>query len=176
MLSTYFKLFILIFYSLRNELKASEKNCDSFILIFSLRSSYFFIKNILNIKNISGHSGKVKCIAVTKPAQYLLTGAEDTSIIVWDLKTHGIHLKIDEHIAPVLCVTSALNNSVIISGGEDSSIIVTSLTNGKTVSIVLATIGKNINFFIFADTKIGSPSRVSYSDKSNISWRCFCVW
>lgn len=72
-------------------------------------------------------------MSVTKPAQYLLTGSEDTSIIVWDLKTLSVLAKVTEHIAPVLCVTSALNGTVIVSGGEDSSIIISSITNGKVV-------------------------------------------
>lgn len=85
--------------------------------------------------SFTGHTGRVKCLAVTKPAQYLLTGSEDASIIVWDLKTLNIHLTVCEHSGPVLCVTSALNNSVIISGGEDCKILITSLTTGKTVSM-----------------------------------------
>lgn len=92
-----------------------------------------------------GHSGKVLCMAITKQSQYLLTGSEDISIIVWDLKALTLHLRIYEHIAPVLCVTSALSNSVIVSGGDDSSIIITSLANGKVVSIKYSTY---INFRI----------------------------
>lgn len=82
---------------------------------------------------LAGHSGKVLCMSVTRQSQYLLTGSEDTSIIVWDLRAFTMRLRIYEHIAPVLCITSALNNSIIISGGEDSSIIITSLANGKVV-------------------------------------------
>ncbi|GLV38693.1 uncharacterized protein CBL_05692 [Carabus blaptoides fortunei] len=85
------------------------------------------------VHTFKGHSGKVICMAITKQSQYLLTGSEDTSIIVWDLKALTLHLRIYEHIAPVLCVTSALSNSVIVSGGDDSSIIIMSLANGKVV-------------------------------------------
>ncbi|CAH0562285.1 unnamed protein product [Brassicogethes aeneus] len=80
-----------------------------------------------------GHTCKVNCMAVTKQSQYLLTGSNDLSIMVWDLKSLSLKTKITEHIAPVLCITSALNNSVIISGGEDSSIIVSSLAKGNVV-------------------------------------------
>ncbi|XP_019876166.2 protein qui-1 [Aethina tumida] len=86
------------------------------------------------VHTFSGHKSKVNCMAVTKQSQYLLTGSDDLSIIVWDLKSLALKLKICEHIAPVLCITSALNNSVIISGGEDSSIIVTSLARGSVVT------------------------------------------
>lgn len=86
------------------------------------------------VHTFKGHSGAVLCMHITKQSQYLITGSEDISIIVWDLKTLTQKLRIYEHIAPVLTVTSALNNSVIVSGGEDSSIIITSLTNGSVVS------------------------------------------
>ncbi|KAL1138690.1 hypothetical protein AAG570_008752 [Ranatra chinensis] len=85
------------------------------------------------VHTFKGHSGAVLCMAITKQSQYLITGSEDTSIIVWDLKTLELKLRIYEHIASVLCVTLALGNSVIVSGGEDSRIIVTSLKTGDVV-------------------------------------------
>ncbi|XP_050313345.1 protein qui-1 [Anthonomus grandis grandis] len=86
------------------------------------------------VHTFRGHTGKVTCLAVTKQSQYLLTGSDDISIIVWDLKGLSMKLKITEHSAAVHCITSALNNSVIISGGEDSSIIISSLATGKVVT------------------------------------------
>ncbi|XP_068081226.1 protein qui-1 [Anabrus simplex] len=80
-----------------------------------------------------GHSGPVQCLAITKQSQYLLTGSDDISIIVWDLKMLNLKLRIYEHIAPVLSLTPALGNSVIVSGGEDSRIIITSLLTGDVV-------------------------------------------
>nr|CAD7203080.1 unnamed protein product [Timema douglasi] len=80
-----------------------------------------------------GHSGPVLCMSITKQSQYLLTGSEDISIIVWDLKSFNLKLRIYEHIAPVLSIIPALNNSVIVSGGEDSRIIITSLLTGDVV-------------------------------------------
>ncbi|KAK9511752.1 hypothetical protein O3M35_000355 [Rhynocoris fuscipes] len=85
------------------------------------------------IHTFKGHSGQVLCLAITKQSQYLLTGSEDTSIIVWDLKTFELKLRLYEHIAPVLSVTPALNNTLIVSGGEDSRIIVSSLLTGEVV-------------------------------------------
>ncbi|KAK9890081.1 hypothetical protein WA026_008893 [Henosepilachna vigintioctopunctata] len=85
------------------------------------------------IHTFKGHNGTINCMAISKQSQYLLTGSEDLSIIIWDLKTLTSKLKIVEHIAPVLCITSALSNSVIVSGGEDSSIIVSSMSSGKVV-------------------------------------------
>ncbi|BES93370.1 WD domain, G-beta repeat [Nesidiocoris tenuis] len=85
------------------------------------------------VHTFKGHSGQVLCIAITKQSQYLITGSEDTSIIVWDLKTFEQKLRTCEHIAPVLSVTPALNNTLIVSGGEDSRIIVSSLATGEVI-------------------------------------------
>ncbi|XP_071874165.1 protein qui-1 [Bombus fervidus] len=85
------------------------------------------------VHTFKGHSNPISCLAVTQHSQYLLTGSEDTSIIVWDMKELTLKLRIQEHIAPVLCLTSALKNSVIVSGGEDSRIIVTSLLTGDVL-------------------------------------------
>ncbi|XP_015433312.1 PREDICTED: NACHT domain- and WD repeat-containing protein 1 [Dufourea novaeangliae] len=85
------------------------------------------------VHTFKGHSNPISCLAVTQHAQYLLTGSEDTSIIVWDMKELSLKLRIREHIASVLCLTTALKNSVIVSGGEDSRIIVTSLLSGDVL-------------------------------------------
>ncbi|XP_057334739.1 protein qui-1 [Microplitis mediator] len=85
------------------------------------------------VHTFKGHSNPISCIAVTQQSQYLLTGSEDTSIIVWDMKELTLKRRICEHIAPVLTVTPALNNSVIVSGGEDSRIIATSLLTGEVL-------------------------------------------
>lgn len=85
------------------------------------------------VHTFKGHSNPILCLAVTEHSQYLLTGSEDTSIIVWDMKELSLKLRIQEHIAPVLCLTSAIKNPMIISGGEDSRIIVTSLLTGDVL-------------------------------------------
>lgn len=93
-------------------------------------------------------------MSVTRQSQYLLTGSEDTSVIVWDLRAFSTRLRIYEHIAPVLCITSALNNSIIISGGDDSSIIITSLANGKVV-MYQSSVGLIVNLPLIERGRLG---------------------
>lgn len=85
------------------------------------------------VHTFKGHSNPISCLAVTQQSQYLLTGSEDTTIIVWDMKEFTMKIRICEHIASVLSLTPALNNSVIVSGGEDSRIIATSLLTGQVL-------------------------------------------
>ncbi|XP_026328462.1 uncharacterized protein LOC113236548 [Hyposmocoma kahamanoa] len=86
------------------------------------------------VHTFKGHSGRILCMCVTRESQYLLTGSEDTSVIVWDLHSLACKTKILEHIAPVLCVAAIVNRSLVISGGEDSAVIVTSLVDGALVT------------------------------------------
>ncbi|KAG7299949.1 hypothetical protein JYU34_016975 [Plutella xylostella] len=86
------------------------------------------------VHTFKGHSGRILCMSVVRESQYLLTGSEDTSVIVWDLHTLAVKTKILEHIAPVLCVAATVSRSLVISGGEDSAVIVTSLVDGALVT------------------------------------------
>lgn len=86
------------------------------------------------VHTFKGHSGRILCMCVTRESQYLLTGSEDTSVVVWDLHTLAVKAKMLEHIAPVLCVAAIVNRSLVISGGEDSAVIVTSLVDGALVT------------------------------------------
>ncbi|CAG4977394.1 unnamed protein product [Colias eurytheme] len=86
------------------------------------------------VHTFKGHSGRILCMCVTRESQYLLTGSEDTSVIVWDLHTLAIKTKILEHIAPVLCVAAIVNRSLVISGGEDSAVIITSLVDAALIT------------------------------------------
>ncbi|XP_026477614.1 uncharacterized protein LOC113383572 [Ctenocephalides felis] len=93
---------------------------------------YHIMSNRL-VHVFTGHSGPVTCMDITKGSQYLLTGSEDTTVIIWDLKELRLRFRIFEHIAPILSVCCAFDSEVI-SAGDDSSIIVTSLVDGTTIT------------------------------------------
>ncbi|XP_058061583.1 protein qui-1 [Anopheles bellator] len=84
------------------------------------------------VHTFKGHTGPVTYMKVQ--SQYLVTASEDTSVIVWDMKTLAIKLRLREHIAPALCATLALDNKYFISGSDDSSIIVALFDGGKFVT------------------------------------------
>ncbi|XP_049297951.1 protein qui-1 isoform X1 [Anopheles funestus] len=84
------------------------------------------------VHTFKGHSGPVTYMKVL--SQYLVTTSEDTSVIVWDMKTLAMKLRLREHIAPALCATLALDNKYVISGSDDSSIIIALFETGKVVT------------------------------------------
>uniref|UniRef100_A0A8D9ERW0 Uncharacterized WD repeat-containing protein alr3466 n=1 Tax=Cacopsylla melanoneura TaxID=428564 RepID=A0A8D9ERW0_9HEMI len=87
------------------------------------------------VHTFKGHTGKILCIHVSQCQSdyFLMSGSDDTSIIIWDMNTYEIKMKIKEHIAPVLCIVPALNNTLLISGGEDSRIIITSIQSKEVL-------------------------------------------
>ncbi|XP_023287778.1 NACHT domain- and WD repeat-containing protein 1 [Orussus abietinus] len=88
------------------------------------------------VHTFRGHLGPISCLAITRQSQYLLTGSEDTSVIVWDLKELNMRRRIYEHIAPVLSLALVFGNRMVVSGGEDSRIIATSLLTGEVLTRV----------------------------------------
>ncbi|XP_065201622.1 protein qui-1 isoform X2 [Planococcus citri] len=119
------------------------------------------------VHTFKGHSGAVLCLTITDDSQLLLTGSEDTSVIIWNLKTFEMKMKITEHIASVLCVTCALHNTVVVTGGEDSRIIITSLTNGEVLNKIDHHRGP-VTQVLF--TPIGDVLVSSSMDKSVCLW------
>ncbi|XP_058836478.1 protein qui-1 [Topomyia yanbarensis] len=117
------------------------------------------------VHTFRGHSGPVTFMKVQ--SQYLLTASEDTSVIVWDMQTLTMKLRLCEHIAPVICVTLALNNKYIISGGDDSSIIVSLLESGKPVAKIEHHRGPVTGLLV------AMPSEVLVSSSHDAS---VCLW
>lgn len=42
----------------------------------------------------TGHSGSITCMMVPKNTNHLMTGSEDTSVIVWDIKTQAVKTRL----------------------------------------------------------------------------------
>lgn len=71
----------------------------NFVFLFLCFSLYvwllvLFLVVMLLLRRVTGHSGAVTCMIVPQQSQYLLTGSEDTSVILWDMRTLEIKLRI----------------------------------------------------------------------------------
>lgn len=63
------------------------------VYIFTRRFYFKFLQAYLFTTLSAGHSGRILCMCVTRESQYLVTGSEDTSVIVWDLHTLAVKIK-----------------------------------------------------------------------------------
>ncbi|XP_063698417.1 protein qui-1 isoform X2 [Culicoides brevitarsis] len=124
------------------------------------------MKNSL-VYTFKGHSAPITCMTVIKGTPYLLTGSEDTSVIIWDLKKLQMKHRIWDHIASVSCVTYGMNNSYIISGSDDSSIIISSVEATKCIHKIDHHRGPVVQ------VKVSQPSDVLVSASHDAT---VCLW
>lgn len=59
---------------------------------FSIHRQSFFFS--LSLPPASGHNGAITSMIVPQQSQYLITGCEDTDVILWDMKTLFMKLRI----------------------------------------------------------------------------------
>ncbi|XP_034650904.1 uncharacterized protein LOC117890259 isoform X2 [Drosophila subobscura] len=80
-----------------------------------------------------GHTAAVTCLLVapTTEPELLLTGSEDTSVLVWHVSQRDRRAHINAHTAPITGVAAGVNNTLIISSSEDATIAITDLASGK---------------------------------------------
>lgn len=62
------------------------------IILISLNCVLIYIQNWKF--SFAGHSGAVTCMMVPKNTNFLITGSEDTSVIVWDIKTLTVKVRL----------------------------------------------------------------------------------
>ncbi|UYV77807.1 hypothetical protein LAZ67_15002372 [Cordylochernes scorpioides] len=80
-----------------------------------------------------GHKAPVTCLHVTSSGRWMLTGSEDTDVIVWDLNLGTLRRRLSHHIAGVSCVTCPGSEQLVLSGSEIGVVIVAGLETGSPV-------------------------------------------
>ncbi|EDW02743.1 uncharacterized protein LOC6560627 isoform X2 [Drosophila grimshawi] len=81
-----------------------------------------------------GHTAAVTCLLVApQQSQLLLTGSEDTSVLVWHVALRERRAHINAHTGSITGVAAGVNNTLIISSSEDATIAITDLASGKLI-------------------------------------------
>ncbi|KAG1671255.1 putative WD repeat-containing protein [Nymphon striatum] len=81
----------------------------------------------------AGHKNRVTCIHISYNGKMLVSGSEDTTVLVWSVNSAKIRYVISEHIAGVLCVKTTHNDNLVISGCSFGTIIISQLRSGELV-------------------------------------------
>ncbi|MEM7030803.1 MAG: BTAD domain-containing putative transcriptional regulator, partial [Chloroflexota bacterium] len=79
------------------------------------------------------HSGSVNAVAWSPDERWLLSGADDHQIILWDVQTGDIVYQFSEHASPVLDVVFHPNGETAFSADADGNIIHWVANSGKVV-------------------------------------------
>ena len=83
----------------------------------------------MNQIELKGHLGCINCIIQLSNGN-LLTGGDDSSIRIWDIKTYENILTFEEHFARVTCLIE-ISKDIIASGSFDTSIRLWNLNEKK---------------------------------------------
>ena len=83
----------------------------------------------MNQIELKGHLGCINCIIQLSNGN-LLTGGDDSTIRIWDIKTYENILTFEEHFARVTCLIE-ISKNIIASGSFDTSIRLWNLNEKK---------------------------------------------
>lgn len=94
--------------------------------------------NIVNgqtIKTLVGHKDRINSIAVSKNMRYLISGSNDKTAKIWDLKSFKLHKELTVECWKVTAVAFSEDSRYCATACNDGSIRVWEVENGKLVAI-----------------------------------------
>jgi WD40 repeat protein len=124
---------------------------DGSIKIWDMYDDYKLIKTLV------GHEGWVLCLEFINNRSILLSGSQDKTIGVWDMKSHVCIISILAHDGKVDCLLS-LPNGYFASGSVDGNIKIWDLNNYECINILEGR-RYEVDFLVFLeDYRIASLS------------------
>ena len=83
-----------------------------------------------------GHDGSVNAVAITPNGEFIVSGAEDCTIRVWDFETGSLVRTLYGHNKRINTIAATPNGKYIISGADDRTIRIWDLKNGALVNTI----------------------------------------
>ena len=106
--------------------------------------------NMSNDARFIGHTQKVNCIAVSSDDRYLVSGADDHKVIIWDTKNANKLKELNYHKDDIGSVQFSNDNHYLLTASSDTTIflldakkgtIIHSYKNGHSAGISVAIFG-----------------------------------
>ncbi|CAJ0915237.1 unnamed protein product, partial [Mesorhabditis belari] len=82
---------------------------------------------------VTGHFDPIYCVLIDRTGQYILTGADDSLIKVWDLRRGTLRYTFRGHESQISDMTISTCNSYLITASVDKSVRVWNLQNGACI-------------------------------------------
>ena len=70
-------------------------------------------------RQLNGHKEPITCLKISYDGRILVSGSEDCTLRVWELKTGHCYIILEGHTEIVLAVDISEDSSEIVSGGKD---------------------------------------------------------
>ncbi|GFQ84414.1 NACHT domain- and WD repeat-containing protein 1 [Trichonephila clavata] len=93
----------------------------------------FHLPSKNHVRTFQGHKAPITCLHVTSSGHWLISGSEDTDVIVWNIDSGQIKHRMSNHITGVMCVTTTHSESRVLSGSEIGVVIVATLDTGQVI-------------------------------------------
>ncbi|MEH2400170.1 serine/threonine-protein kinase [Nostoc sp.] len=99
----------------------------------------------------SGHSQAVLTLAISPDGQILVSGSNDNTIKVWNLKSGKEILTLAGHSSQVNSVAVSLDSQTLVSGSYDKTIKIWNLKTGEEIGTIKASSGYVLSVAICPD-------------------------
>jgi WD40 repeat protein len=83
------------------------------------------------VRNLSGHTSYVNCLAISPDGSTLISGSADTSIKLWDFATGKELRTLNGHTSYVNALAISPDGKILASGGADTTILIWDLATGR---------------------------------------------
>lgn len=105
-----------------NLIKVWELPQDNFINIWS--------QNPKLVYTLTGHTGKVTTMGISKDSKKLVSGSEDKTIKIWNLQTGHLIKTLEGHVGKINCLAISPDNQIIVSASNDKTVKIWDLKRG----------------------------------------------
>ena len=81
-----------------------------------------------------GHTDSVSCGGFTNDGKFLVTGSEDTTVKVWDLKNNTLDKTVKGvkfHQSPITEIAIAKKKNIIATGSMSNELAITNIESGN---------------------------------------------
>ncbi len=150
--------------------KAADEESPSKIenlLLLHQNTRPFFDPFFPVLKILKGHSAKVNTVCITPNGNFALSGSDDKTLILWNLRTGQILKKLYGHTSSVLKVALTPDSKRAVSASRDNTIILWELSTGQEL---LTLTGHTDVITTLAMTPDGKFAISGSSDKTIIVW------
>ena len=104
------------------------------LLLFGLVLAGYVIVHISNNSTLSGHSGEVNSLALSRDRITLASGSDDKTIKIWNLNNKKEIRTLKGHLDFVYSVAISLDGKILVSGSRDKTIKIWNLQTGQLIN------------------------------------------
>jgi len=131
-------------------------NNKNYVSIEHYGSAHAYVNNIELYNSqtkyeLTGHSDKVICLAISPDKKTLVSGSDDRRIKIWQLSTRQELRTLNGHSSTVTCLAISPDGQTLISGSKDHTIKIWDLSTGQELGTLTGHYGTVTCLAISAD-------------------------